>query len=114
MPGPGDPLRGGWHALMPHRVWVQVPIARCRMNQPVALTQFALDSRAEQVGGSLLVHADCFAWMDKVPESSIHAIVTDPPYGVKEYDFDQIEKRNNGRGGIWRIPPSFDGHRRAP
>jgi len=40
--------------------------------------------------------------------------VTDPPYGVKEYDFDQLEKRANGNGGIWRIPPSFDGHKRAP
>ena len=33
---------------------------------------------------------------------------------MKEYDFDQIKKRTNGRGGIWRIPPSFDGHQRAP
>jgi site-specific DNA-methyltransferase (adenine-specific) len=41
-------------------------------------------------------------------------VVTDPPYGVKEYDFDQLEKRANGNGGIWRIPPSFDGHTRAP
>jgi site-specific DNA-methyltransferase (adenine-specific) len=40
--------------------------------------------------------------------------VTDPPYGVKEYDFDQLEKRQNGNGGIWRIPPSFDGCVRAP
>ena len=23
-------------------------------------------------------------------------------------------KRANGNGGIWRIPPSFDGHQRAP
>lgn len=37
-----------------------------------------------------------------------------PPYGVKEYDFDQMEKRANGNGGIWRIPPSFDGSNRAP
>jgi site-specific DNA-methyltransferase (adenine-specific) len=49
-----------------------------------------------------------------VPANSFHAIVTDPPYGVKEYDFDQLEKRANGNGGIWRIPPSFDGHTRAP
>jgi site-specific DNA-methyltransferase (adenine-specific) len=40
--------------------------------------------------------------------------VTDPPYGVKEFDLDQIEKRATGRGGIWRIPPSFDGSLRAP
>lgn len=50
----------------------------------------------------------------RLPENSLHAIVTDPPYGVKEYDFDQIEKRAAGSGGIWRIPPSFDGHARAP
>ncbi|MGA7343542.1 MAG: site-specific DNA-methyltransferase [Terracidiphilus sp.] len=41
-------------------------------------------------------------------------MVTDPPYGVKEYEFDQIEKRANGNGGIWRIPPSFDGSARQP
>ena len=41
-------------------------------------------------------------------------IVTDPPYGVKEYDADQLEKRANGKGGIWRIPPSFDGRTRPP
>jgi len=52
--------------------------------------------------------------MGRIPASSIHAIVTDPPYGVKEYDFDQLEKRENGNGGIWRIPPSFDGHIRSP
>lgn len=63
---------------------------------------------------STIIHADCFEWLGRIPENSLHAIVTDPPYGVKEYDFDQIEKRNNGNGGIWRIPPSFDGHTRSP
>lgn len=63
---------------------------------------------------ALVVHADCFEWMKLVSESSIHAVVTDPPYGVKEYEPDQLEKRTNGNGGIWRIPPSFDGHVRSP
>jgi len=63
---------------------------------------------------SIAIHADCFEWMAKVPQESVHAIVTDPPYGVKEYDPDQLEKRTNGNGGIWRIPPSFDGHKRSP
>ena len=44
-------------------------------------------------------------WLSRVPEHSLHAVVTDPPYGVKEYDLDQLEKRANGNGGIWRIPP---------
>ena len=26
----------------------------------------------------------------------------------------QLEKPANGKGGIWRIPPSFDGHTRSP
>lgn len=78
------------------------------------LAQFALDYASEAVGDSRIVHADCFEWLGRVPENSIHAVVTDPPYGVKEYDFDQIEKRGNGNGGIWRIPPSFDGHERSP
>lgn len=63
---------------------------------------------------SLLLHADCFEWLGGIPRNTLHAVVTDPPYGVKEYDLDQIEKRNNGNGGIWRIPPSFDGYNRAP
>lgn len=67
-----------------------------------------------QVGRSLLLHADCFEWLGRLKPDSIHAVVTDPPYGVKEYDFDQLAKRASGNGGIWRIPPSFDGHTRAP
>lgn len=63
---------------------------------------------------ALIIHADCFKWLQQIPEGSIHAFVTDPPYGVKEYEFDQLEKRENGSGGIWRIPPAFDGHQRAP
>lgn len=66
------------------------------------------------VGSSLIVHANCLEWMRSIPENSLHGIVTDPPYGVKEYDADQIEKRKNGVGGIWRIPPTFDGSNRQP
>jgi len=76
--------------------------------------KLALDYASQRIGNSLILHADCFEWMGRIPPESIHAIVTDPPYGVKEYDFDQIAKRSNGNGGVWRIPPSFDGHRRAP
>lgn len=78
------------------------------------LIKLALDYRSQIVGSSIILHADCFEWLSRIPENSLHAIVTDPPYGVKEYDFEQIEKRTNGNGGIWRIPPSFDGHTRAP
>jgi site-specific DNA-methyltransferase (adenine-specific) len=40
--------------------------------------------------------------------------VTDPPYGLVEYTEKEQAKLREGRGGVWRIPPSFDGHRRAP
>lgn len=75
---------------------------------------FALDYQFHQFIHSIAIHADCFEWMSRIPGESLHAIVTDPPYGVKEYNFEQIEKRANGNGGIWRIPPSFDGSNRAP
>lgn len=74
----------------------------------------AFDFDSAHIGKSLIVHADCLAWLRRVGENSIHAVVTDPPYGVKEYAADQLAKRQVGRGGMWRIPPSFDGHVRAP
>ena len=57
---------------------------------------------------------DCLTWLDQREPNSIHAIVTDPPYGVKEYTDVEKEKLRGGRGGVWRIPPSFDGCTRAP
>ncbi len=84
------------------------------MNATNVLSPFTFNYTHKFFTKSLIVHADCFQWFDQIPEASIHAIVTDPPYGVKEYDPDQLEKRENGNGGIWRIPPSFDGHKRSP
>lgn len=76
---------------------------------------FALDYETFVVGASLAVHADCFEWLARIPERSLHAIITDPPYGVKEFDVDQLDRlRNGNKGGIWRIPPNYDGHERSP
>jgi site-specific DNA-methyltransferase (adenine-specific) len=33
---------------------------------------------------------------------------------VLEYTEEEQEKLRKGKGGVWRIPPSFDGHKRAP
>ena len=74
----------------------------------------AFDFDCRKIGGTWALHADCLEWLRRVPENSVHAVVTDPPYGVKEYDQDQLDKRANGQGGIWRIPPAFDGHARSP
>jgi site-specific DNA-methyltransferase (adenine-specific) len=85
-----------------------------RETESETLRQLAFEYETFSVGSSMIVHADCFEWLSRIPANTLHAIVTDPPYGVKEYDFDQLEKRSNGNGGIWRIPPSFDGNVRAP
>ena len=57
---------------------------------------------------------DATRWLNSIPDASLHAIVTDPPYGVLEYEEKDHEKLRAGRGGVWRIPPSFDGAKRRP
>jgi len=66
------------------------------------------------VGKAKLYQADAFEWLALEPPSSIHACVTDPTYGLVEYTEVEQRKLRAGKGGVWRIPPSFDGHRRAP
>lgn len=65
-------------------------------------------------GGATLHHADCVEWLDAQPPNSVHGVLTDPPYGLVEYTDKELAKRENGSGGVWRIPPSYDGHERAP
>ena len=60
------------------------------------------------------VLADAIQWLTELPEQSIHAVVTDPPYGLLEYEEKDHRKLRAGRGGVWRIPPSFDGAKRNP
>src|ERR1700730_1590828 len=52
-----------------------------KTQQQLALT---LDYRSESIGRSHILHADAFEWLSRIPENSLHGIVTDPPYGVKE------------------------------
>ncbi len=61
-----------------------------------------------------LIQADCMQWLDGQPANSIQAVVTDPPYSLLEYSDEEQRKLRSGRGGVWRIPPSFDGSVRAP
>jgi DNA modification methylase len=65
-------------------------------------------------GDATFYVADCLDWLAEQEEQSIHGVVTDPPYGLVEYSPKENEKRKNGKGGVWRIPPSFDGHQRSP
>lgn len=61
-----------------------------------------------------ILHTDAFDWLATMPANSIHAVVTDPPYGLVEYSEKEQAKLDKGRGGVWRIPPSFDGCKRRP
>lgn len=61
-----------------------------------------------------LYHADCFEWLRAREAASVHAVVTDPPYGFVEYETSHLEKLKAGRGGVWRIPPSIGGYQRSP
>jgi len=65
-------------------------------------------------GGATLYNTDCISWVRTRRAHSIHVVVTDPPYGLFEYSPEQQEKLRIGRGGVWRIPPSFDGVTRSP
>ena len=56
---------------------------------------------------------DALTFLAVVPPAALSAIVTDPPYGL-EYEAKDHRKLKSGRGGVWRIPPSFDGASRKP
>jgi DNA modification methylase len=73
------------------------------------------DQRREHLSArATVVLADAIQWLAELPPNSIHAVVTDPPYGIVEYEEKNHLKLRSGRGGVWRIPPSFDGAKRKP
>lgn len=67
-----------------------------------------------RIGQARLYQADSLEWLAQQPVRSIHAFVTDPPYGLLEYTDTEKAKLRAGRGGVWRIPPRIGGHQRAP
>ncbi len=73
------------------------------------------DQRREHLSDQTTsILADAIHWLAELPQNSIHGVVTDPPYGIVEYDAKNHRKLRAGRGGVWRIPPSFDGAKRSP
>lgn len=65
-------------------------------------------------GAYQLVHGDAIEWLGKASANTIHAIVTDPPYGLVEYSPIELTKQRNNSGGIWRLPYVYDGYQRRP
>ncbi|MEU7159481.1 DNA methyltransferase [Streptomyces chrestomyceticus] len=76
--------------------------------------EFAGCAPAFTYGNASLYHADCIDWLAAQPEKSVHAVVTDPPYGIIEYTEKEQTKLRRGKGGVWRIPPTLNGHKRSP
>jgi len=70
--------------------------------------------RSAQFGQAALINDDCLTWLERQSSNSVQAVVTDPPYGLVEYSDLEQKKLRAGRGGVWRIPPSFDGSKRSP
>jgi len=83
---------------------------RIRGDEPLL---FGVD-RARTLGPYEILCTDSFEWLASGKRRSVHAVVTDPPYGLVEYSPGELRKLKNGRGGVWRIPPSFDGCSRRP
>ncbi len=70
---------------------------------------------AFRYGRATLYRADCMEWLRARRANSIHAVVTDPPYGLVEYTPKEQRKLRNGNGGVWRLPPDLgDGYDRLP
>lgn len=87
---------------------------RYRLKKKLKAEPHKLEFLSVVAGKAQIVPADCFDWLAQRDPCSIHAVVTDPPYGLVEYSEKEQSKLRSGRGGVWRIPPSFDGHKRAP
>ena len=78
-------------------------------------TGVLFEREADTPPGEYEVHqVDAFRWLGEAEPCCIQAVVTDPPYGLVEYTPGQLEKMRNGNGGVWRVPPSFDGCKRRP
>ncbi|MGH6815093.1 MAG: hypothetical protein ACREC6_05260, partial [Hyphomicrobiaceae bacterium] len=84
------------------------------VSQWPVLREAGIQPRKHLSGRTTSIHAEAMQWIAGVPDNSIHAVVTDPPYGVIEYNEANHQKLRSGRGGVWRIPPSFDGAKRQP
>jgi len=60
-----------------------------------------------------LYHCDAIEWLGSCRTNSIHAVVTDPPFGLIEFSEKEIKNHAAGNG-IWRLPNSRDGAERQP
>jgi DNA modification methylase len=70
--------------------------------------------RTFEFGRQSLYQIDCLEYLASAQPHSLSAVVTDPPFGLIEYTPKEQAKLRARSGGVWRIPPSFDGAERSP
>jgi site-specific DNA-methyltransferase (adenine-specific) len=114
-------LRIVGHEVSPSSIRSSLNLNVGALVERVGRGRYGLSARMDSIqapvfehGGARLFHEDCLTWLSRQPENSIHAVVTDPPYGANEYSAEEQAKLRTGSGGVWRIPPTLDGVRRAP
>jgi len=125
-PTPASSIRSHLRLNTP-KLFVKLDRGHYRVREEAQATLPLLEQRSEngsshgillreafRFGNATLIHGDCFQWLATAQTTSIEAVVTDPPYGLVEYSELEQDKLRKGRGGVWRIPPSFDGNRRSP
>lgn len=63
-------------------------------------SQNGIGSKHHALGGVSyeLVYDDGFEWMVRRSANSVHAIVTDPPYGLREYTPKEKDKTTQWKG----------------
>jgi DNA modification methylase len=61
-----------------------------------------------------VIQDDCYKWLEDQEENTFHAVITDPPYGFREFTQGELGKLRNGKGGMWRLPPTFGDSVRRP
>ena len=94
-------------------VWLR-ELKRYEENTWAIIRNLGTQKREHLSERTTYILSDAIKWLADLPQNSVHAVVTDPPYGMIEYEEKNHNKLRKGRGGVWRIPPSFDGAKRSP
>jgi len=102
--GPKSPLE----QLAFPQTELTVDVVKNGTTQKPPFERISLDERTSLIPG------DALTVMGLMGTDSVDAIVTDPPYGLIEYEPENHEKLRQGKGGVWRIPPKLNGVERAP
>ncbi len=103
------------------RLQIDIPDSNCQRDLKTAIAEHyellvtSTDSPYDRLSDrAAYVLSDAIEWLNAAPHCSIQAVVTDPPYGLIEYESKDLQKMRKGGAGVWRIPPTFDGSKRSP